>query len=177
MNPALLKDELHRIFSECKPYIRAFVIKNRGDQADADDILQDTFIIINTKIEQGGFKEIRSAHAFLIGIGRKLWLEELRNRKMKIYCDTDLTFTYQLDDSDSHIWQQQCYNLYWQHFKNLNTVCRKIIMSALKKTNSTDVRQLLGLTVDYYYKRRSICMKTLLLQIKNDPKYKRLISN
>jgi RNA polymerase sigma factor (sigma-70 family) len=63
------------------PMIRKNIIANGGNSEDAEDIFQETLIILCRKVKQQEFKLTSQLSTYLFGISRFLWRDELRKRK------------------------------------------------------------------------------------------------
>jgi DNA-directed RNA polymerase specialized sigma24 family protein len=171
-------DEVYRIIHEdCWHSLRSFITTNSGTISDVEDVAHDTFMVISTGMPKDRIKSICSMPAFVIGISRKLWYDELKRRQLNVQAPSDHFIEPASDEIENQLRRQQRYSLYWQQFKNLNATCRKIIASMMKKLTSSRIREKLGMSEDYYYKRKSLCMKALLQQIKKDPRYHQLTQN
>ncbi len=63
------------------PMIRKNIIASGGNAEDAEDIFQETLIILCRKVQQQEFKLTSQLSTYLFGISRFLWRDELRKRK------------------------------------------------------------------------------------------------
>lgn len=63
------------------PVVRQMVLKNNGSRQDAEDIYQETLIILFRKSKEENFRLTSSLSTFLFSISRFQWLNELRKRK------------------------------------------------------------------------------------------------
>ena len=62
------------------PTVRGLVLKNSGSKQDAEDIYQESLIILFRKAKETDFKLTSSLSTFLVGICRLQWMNELRKR-------------------------------------------------------------------------------------------------
>jgi hypothetical protein len=174
-------DFYNLIYKDCYHQIKNYVFKFGGNKQDFDDVLHDTFIVITTKVPKIRLADITSIQAYLTSISQSIWYKECNSRQLRASCANDFLDNFTTEemekDKDIMIERQQCYSLYWKHFRNMNIVCRKIIMSVLKKSGTQEIKQRLGFTIDYFYKRKSACIKSLLVRIKQDPQFNQLMQN
>jgi DNA-directed RNA polymerase specialized sigma24 family protein len=70
------------IFKDCFFPIKRFVLTHEGEEDDLNDVLQDTFLIVSTKIPKEKLLEAKSLQGYIFGISRNIWLKELERRKI-----------------------------------------------------------------------------------------------
>jgi RNA polymerase sigma factor (sigma-70 family) len=70
------------------PVVKKHIIGNSGSRQEAEDIFQDSLIVLFTKIRSGNFELSSGLHTYLFGVARLLWLEELRKKNKKISSET-----------------------------------------------------------------------------------------
>ncbi len=78
-----LKGESNFAFGELyKNYFRMinhFVLNNKGNSSDAEDIFQDTMLVFIQKLRQDDFQLTASVKTYIMAIAKHLWLKKLRN--------------------------------------------------------------------------------------------------
>lgn len=62
------------------PTVRGLVVKNNGSKQDAEDIYQESLIVLFRKVKENDFVLTSALSTFLIGICRLQWMNELRKR-------------------------------------------------------------------------------------------------
>lgn len=63
------------------PVVRQMILKNNGSRQDAEDIYQESLIILFRKSKEESFRLTSSLSTFLFSISRFQWMNELRKRK------------------------------------------------------------------------------------------------
>lgn len=63
------------------PSIAAFITRNNGNRADAEDVFQEAIIVLLQQVRQPGFVLTASLKTYLFAIARNLWLKRLRDTK------------------------------------------------------------------------------------------------
>ncbi|MDZ4840122.1 MAG: sigma-70 family RNA polymerase sigma factor [Bacteroidota bacterium] len=58
--------------------IRAYVTRNQGDQSDAEDLLQESLIIVWEKVRNTDFQLTAKLDTYIFAISKNLWLKTLR---------------------------------------------------------------------------------------------------
>lgn len=61
-------------------YTRKFVLSNKGNSEDAEDVFQDALIILYEKLYDDDFKAYTCLANYVTGISKNLWLKKLHNR-------------------------------------------------------------------------------------------------
>lgn len=65
-------------------YTKKFVLNNKGNLEDAEDIFQDALLILYEKLNADEFKVQTCLGNYIIGIVKNLWLKKLKNRNFYI---------------------------------------------------------------------------------------------
>jgi RNA polymerase sigma factor (sigma-70 family) len=76
------------------PAISSFVRQNMGNTEDAEDIFQETIIVLLQKVRQPGFALKSSLKTYIFSISRNLWLKRLRDNRL-----------ISVDDFETHLVQ------------------------------------------------------------------------
>ncbi len=96
-----LKGENNKAFGELYrkhfEMVRRFVVHNNGRTDDAEDVFQDTMIVMLVKLRQDSFVLTASLKTYIMAIAKNLWLKRLRTTYIK------LEFT---DLSDSRFFEE-----------------------------------------------------------------------
>jgi RNA polymerase sigma factor (sigma-70 family) len=58
--------------------VRSYVARNSGMLADAEDVLQESLVILWQKIQSGNFELSSKLDTFIYAIAKNLWMKELR---------------------------------------------------------------------------------------------------
>lgn len=61
--------------------VNRFVSNNKGTTPDAEDLFQDTMIVLVAKLRQDDFVLEASVKTYIMAIARNLWLKKLRSAK------------------------------------------------------------------------------------------------
>ena len=70
--------------------IKRYILQNSGNIADAEDILQDTLVVLWQKVQEDGFTLTAKLDTFLFSISKNLWLRQLRKHgRMSSYDFTE----------------------------------------------------------------------------------------
>ena len=73
------------------PALKKYVLKNSGTLADAEDLFQDTLIVLLRKTEDTQFKLTSCLGTYITAIGKNLWLKKLREGRKAVFVDYEQT--------------------------------------------------------------------------------------
>jgi RNA polymerase sigma factor (sigma-70 family) len=77
------------LYHSSRRMIGALVERNSGSQDDADDILQESLVIVWERVRAGTFEPQAKLTTFLYGIAQNLWLRRLARMKRERPSDID----------------------------------------------------------------------------------------
>lgn len=61
------------------PVVSSFVLKNNGSEADAEDVFQETMIVLLRKVPKDDFELTSSLKTYIFSIASNIWLKRLRD--------------------------------------------------------------------------------------------------
>ncbi len=164
------------IYRQYYPEIRFFVIKNSGSDEDAQDVFQESIIIIYKKLRDDVLKLSCSFKTYLYSVCRIVWLKQLEKRKTK----TDsLSYNQAFVDLQEGIGEmaeeQERFKLYQKHFQTLHEDCQMILKLFFEKKSHKEIASKMNITSENYLKKRKYqCKEILVKRIQNDPDFKRI---
>lgn len=169
------------IYQELFPTISFMVTKNNGNEEDAEDIFQDSLIIIFKKIRADELELSCSFRTYLYSVCRNLWLQKLGQRKQ---------FSREFGEVESYITLSEVainernheelekFRLYQEHFLSLGGDCQKVLRLFMNKVSLRDIASEMGFKTEKYAKtRKYLCKEELKKRIINDPKCQKFLSN
>lgn len=63
------------------PTVERFVLRNNGTKADAEDIFQETLLVLLEKVPADDFELTSSLKTYIFAVASNLWLKRLRSAK------------------------------------------------------------------------------------------------
>jgi RNA polymerase sigma factor (sigma-70 family) len=107
MNDSLLLLQLKKetsssfevLYKSCFKSVETFIVKNNGTSQDAEDIFQESIIVLLQKVRQPDFVLTSSLKTFVFSISKNLWLKRIRDNKE---VRTDVTRLKELINDDSY---------------------------------------------------------------------------
>ncbi|HEY1201337.1 MAG TPA: sigma-70 family RNA polymerase sigma factor [Niastella sp.] len=71
------------------PTIASFIKQNSGSEQDAEDLFQETIIVLLNKVRQPEFVLTSSLKTYLFSISKNIWLKRLRDNKPAVVLTDD----------------------------------------------------------------------------------------
>lgn len=165
---------ISQIYRDCFPKLLNYIIKNKGSRADAEDVFQDTLLVVYRKIEAKTIDIKYSFHCFLFGIGRYIWWNTLKHKHRTIGpISEEIEFE---NDFETEFELQEKYLIYKDKFQTLSKNCQHILQLFFEHYSMKEIADILGYeSSGYVKKRKCICQKRLIEMIKKDLKYKEVV--
>ncbi|MGE5383213.1 MAG: RNA polymerase sigma factor [Omnitrophica WOR_2 bacterium] len=169
------------IYQELFPMILYLVTKNNGSEEDAEDIFQDSLIVVFKKIKANELDLTCSFRTYIYSVSRNLWLQKLSKQKQfsREFSDVETYITmsdYILTEKKQD--EIEKFRLYQQHFLTLGDDCQKVLMLFMKKVSLRDIATEMGFKTEKYAKtRKYLCKEELKKRIINDPKCQKFLSD
>lgn len=73
-----------KLYKDYFPIVRKFILNNSGSCDDADDIFQDTMMVLLEKLRQDSFVLTASLKTYVMAIAKNLWLKNLRYKPIVV---------------------------------------------------------------------------------------------
>lgn len=161
------KNTEKKIYEKFKKSMIQFITRRGGRQEIAEEIYNSAFIAIWQKTKLGK-RPNRKYEEFLYFVVRAKWIDHLRSKESKEFdhLDSDnfevkFGSTPMTEEDNRLIADIRFQDLVRHTLKELNSTCVKIIKRALSGISEQDIASELNLKINYVYKRKSECSKTL----------------
>ncbi|UCH13380.1 MAG: sigma-70 family RNA polymerase sigma factor [Bacteroidales bacterium] len=167
---------LQVIYKEHFSLIKSFILKNNGNIDDARDVFQEAIIVIFRYAKRDDFKIDCSFETFLYSISRTIWLNNLRNKKIRTNKIDDIREYIAFNASDNEqIEESTEFKLYQKHFEKLSDECKKLMQLFYDKVPYKEIAKIMNYkSVGIVKKKKYKCKEALLKSIRNDPEFKLL---
>lgn len=160
--------------------IHSFVTNNNGDSEEANDIFQETIIVIYRKLKEDDLILSNCTfETYLISVCRLLWLKQLQRKKDSIVKIEDMHYYSEKiidDDLTELIHKNEKYKLFQDHFQKMGKDCQTILQLFFEKVPLKQITEVMGYASESYTKKRKHqCKEYLVRSIKQDTNFKRII--
>lgn len=173
INALITGDErvIKEIYTKLFPKIKAYVMKNRGDEQDASDVFHDglMYIIVTQKEKR---TPILSFEGYFFVICKNLWIKTLKKQVIK----TDsITLVDKEASLSSFIIEQEMFEFYIEKFDLLSDNCKEILSSYFNGLSYEDIVQEHSYaSINTVRQRVFKCRSKLIKLIKGDNKYQKI---
>ncbi len=166
---------LQYIYKNSFNAVKQLVVHNAGSDSDAEDIFQETLIIIFKKLrDDNDFQLTANFTTYLYSIARLIWLKHLKQIK-KIEIDPlnrdmeeRIEFEEPLPVEDKDLRMA----IYQRTLSQIPEDCQKILRLTAEDVTSREIARRLGFRSEgYVRKRRHFCKEYLVNKIKDDAEY------
>lgn len=165
-----------QIYKEYLPIARSIVEKNSGSQQDAEDVFQDSLVILYKQINENEILLNCSLKTYFYSICFNIWRQRL-DRKWRIKLEDDMAEEpdelYDILKGEIKEEELEKKRLFHGHFLSLPSQCQQLLLLFLHETPLRDIAMRLGLKNEEYAKtRKYMCKNMLRSKIIQDPRCK-----
>lgn len=170
------------IYKENFDKISNMILNNNGSEDDAEDVFQESLIIIFKRIRENS-KEFELTSAFstyVYSIARLIWLKKLRDSKKMKVTELNKEMEEYLEFEEPPPVQDKDLRMavYQRNLKLIPDDCQKILTLTAQDMPAKEIADKLGFRSDSYVrKRRHFCKEFLVNRIKEDAEYQSLIED
>ncbi len=71
----------HYLYNNYFKMVKSFITNNNGREEDAEDVFQDTLVVLLQKLRNDNFLVSASLKTYIYAIAKNLWLKKIRFNK------------------------------------------------------------------------------------------------
>lgn len=154
--------QIQVLYQKCFPKVKKFVVQNRGNHADAEDIFQKALLQISVRYRREAFHIKSTFEAYLFTACKNLWRRELNKSKNKV---TNPTQWEQVDDDTDiaySIVEQKRWELFNDMLNMMSENCQKILNLFFAKLSYQSIVEHMGYQTELVARQRVFKCKTKL---------------
>jgi RNA polymerase sigma factor (sigma-70 family) len=164
------------LYKEYFPLAKSIVERNSGSYEDAEDIFQDSIVVLYKRLTKENITLKCTLKTFFFGICKNLWMQRLDRKWRLLYSENmaeEPSGSYEITDKEFSEEQLEKKRLFHKHFLTLPHRCQKILLLYLQNLPLKKIADELGLKNEEYAKSRKYSCKNILRKrILNDPQCK-----
>ena len=168
---------IRAVMDECFPLIHDYVLKNKGNEQDAEDLIAEAFIVIFQKTKDPEFSIDCAIPTYIYAICKNLWLKQLRKKKrQKKESIPEEKPLFLGDDIFQIIEKNEKAKLYQEKIQLLNKTSKYILFLFYREKKSyKEIAQIMELkSAGYAKKLKFLAQQKLIELVKSDPRYEEL---
>ncbi len=172
---------LQYIYKNSFNSVKQLILSNAGSENDAEDIFQESLIIVFKKLrDEPAFKLDCTFTTYIYSIARLMWLKHLRQIK-KIHIDPlnrDLEERIEFEEPSPVEDKDLRLAIYQRNLSKIPEDCQAILRLTVEKITAKEIAERLGFRSEgYVRKRRHFCKEFLINQIKDDAEYRAMFED
>lgn len=162
---------LEEIYRRFLPPLYSMLRNNHASYDDACDVFQEALVVIFHHAARLDFQLTAPFQAYLMGIGRNIWLRQLKKNSR-----TEVTSSpeerYDIDaDLEFQVIELEKRNLYREKFEQLGPDCRQLLQRFFDREPLQSIAADMGFTSDYVKKKNKVCKDKLIQSIQKDERF------
>lgn len=167
-NETRMLEEIYRRFL---PPLYSMLRNNHASYDDACDVFQEALVVIFHHAARPDFQLTAPFQAYLMGIGRNIWLRQLKkNSRTEVTSRTEER--YDIDaDLEFQVIELEKRNLYREKFEQLGPDCRQLLQRFFDREPLQSIAASMGFTSDYVKKKNKVCKDKLIESIQKDGRF------
>lgn len=163
------------IYRNVFPKVLKFILQNKGQQVDAEDIFQKALIQITVRYRREPFEIKSSFDAYLFTACKNLWRRELNKSKTRVTDDGILELMSEDKDIALGILEQERWELFTEKLAMLSENCKKVLEKFFAKVSYERIVKDLGYSSETVARQRVFkCKKKLMQTITDDSRFNSL---
>lgn len=152
--------------------VKTFVLNNKGQQQDAEDIFQKALMQLAVRYKKERFVINTSFEAYLFTVCKNLWRRELNKSKIRV---THNDFIEPKDDNEDialAILEQKRWELFKECLELISDNCKQILNLFFAKTSYADIMAKYNYNSETVVRQRVFkCKNKLKELVKNDKRF------
>ncbi len=168
--PQQLKEMYQRFF----PAIAQHVRQRGGNEEDAQDVFQDSMIVLFRKLKDPEFVLTSQMGTFLFAIAKRVWLKQASRRvkRPETVLDQEPLELAEPQDIEAELVITERNRFFREKLKELGDGCQKLLKLFFAGTSMVQIAEKMGFASDSYAKKRKFqCKQQLTKLIQADPRF------
>ncbi|MEQ6123682.1 sigma-70 family RNA polymerase sigma factor [Pseudotenacibaculum sp. MALMAid0570] len=168
--------EIQSIYKDCFPFVRKFVMQNKGNTEDAEDIFQKALLQIAVRYKKEKFEIKNTFEAYLYTVCKNLWRRELNKSKNRVTNNGVVELVTEEKDQAIAIVEQKRQELFTEKLQLISDNCKKILNLFFAKISYAEIAREYDYSSETVVRQRVFkCKKQLMGLIKKDHRYLSLV--
>ncbi|WP_044399844.1 RNA polymerase sigma factor [Lacinutrix sp. Hel_I_90] len=163
------------IYETSFPNVKRFVIQNKGEQADAEDVFQKALLQLTLRYEKAPFEITSSFEAYLFAVCKNLWRRELNKSKHEVTIDGVVELKNEARDIALSALEQERWDFFQEKLELISENCKQILKRFFNKIAYKDIAIELDYNDENVVRQRVFkCKAKLTEMIKQDVRFNEL---
>lgn len=165
-----------KIYKVTFPKILKFIVNNKGQQSDAEDVFQNALLQLAVRYKKEPFEIKTNFEGYLFTVCKNLWRRELNKSKKWVTNETIIQLQSKEQELALAALEQERWELFAEYLKTISENCRKVLQLYFNKVSYSDIVEKMGYNSETVVRQRVFKCKTKLTSlIQKDKRYKSLL--
>ncbi len=168
---------IQAIYDKFVPKVINYVKQNSGDEEYAQDVVQDTIVIIYNQATQKNLQLTCPFDAYFFLLCKRKWLNTLKKLNNKEVTINEEVLSKD-DDAAQFVFETSIFetklNLFNQMFDQLGKACKDLLNATFKIKSMEEVAASLNVSYAYARKKKSLCIGQLTKMVQESPTFNQL---
>ena len=155
--------------------VKSFILKNKGQQEDAEDIFQKALLQLAIRYKKEKFVIKTSFEAYLFTVCKNLWRRELNKSKGQVTNYNLIELKDESDDIALAILEQKRWELFTESLELVSDNCKQILKLFFAKVSYAKMVEVFNYNSETVARQRVFkCKNSLKERVKKDIRFKGL---
>lgn len=155
--------------------VKSFVLKNSGQQEDAEDIFQKALMQLAVRYKKDQFVIKTSFEAYLFTVCKNLWRRELNKAKIKVTKDEFIELKDDNQDIALAVLEQKRWELFTESLELISDSCKQILKLYFAKISYAEIMNKFNYNSETVVRQRVFkCKNSLKALVKKDKRFRNL---
>lgn len=152
--------------------IAQYVVHRGGSRQDAEDVFQDTMLVIYRQVKSGQLVLTSSFYTYLYAVSKKIWLKKQGRKKTTQALPINEAVPSAVE---TMLEEAEQYELYQEKFRQLGKDCQTVLQLFFKGTKMNEIAKVMNYASEGYAKKRKFkCKQKLIGMIQEDTRFQSL---
>jgi len=166
---------LKSFYKDQRKYICSYILKNRGNMEDVEDILQDAILLLYQKLCLGQLEIRVSLNTYFFSVCKNMWRNQLRDKKKMVAPDPQPGHNEEVANIlEDYLENKERDFLYQKCFQKLNMEHKKVLELFIEGKSMREIAIETGISEGHSRKRKYDAKKKLFEIFERDPMYHEL---
>ncbi len=167
--------KIESIYTDNFQSVKSFILQNKGNIEDAEDIFQKALLQIAVRYKRKKFEIKTTFGGYLFTVCKNLWRKELNSRKNKVTNTIVIELYTEERENSLGIIEQKRQELFIEKLQEISENCKNILTLFFSKISYSEIIEQTEYSSETVVRQRVFkCKKKLKELIKNDKRYNSL---